>query len=80
MLDLLLWGGEFTIEKDGMRIMPFLNPMELSTSDHKYIAKIVVNELRIVADKTFVTFEVLKLFDENEQKIYTDNFIRPDIS
>lgn len=69
-------GQDVTIEKSGMRIMPFYNPMELSTSDHKYLGKVLVKELRIVKDKTFVIFEVLKLFFEEESRVYTKNFIR----
>ena len=32
----LVVGKKITIEKSGMRIMPFYNPLELSTSDHTY--------------------------------------------
>ena len=72
----LVVGKKITIEKSGMRIMPFYNPLELSTSDHTYLGKILVTELRIVKDKTYVTFEVLKLFSSEEQKTYTSNFIK----
>ena len=71
----LIEGQEVTIEKNGMRIMPFYKPIELSTEDHKYIGKILVKELRIIKDKTFVTFEILKLFSTEEQKVYSNNFI-----
>jgi hypothetical protein len=69
-------GKEITIEKSGVRIMPFYNPMGLSTSDHKYLGKVLVKELHIVKEKTYITFEVLKLFIENKQKVFTRNFIR----
>jgi len=68
-------GKSYTIKKPDMRIMPFNIPMELSTHDHQYLAKVVVKELRIVEEGTFVTFEVLKLFSPAESKVYTDNFI-----
>jgi hypothetical protein len=69
-------GKEFTIEKSGMRIMPFYNPMELSTADHIYLGKIIIKELRIIKDKTFITFEILKLFNEQEKETFTNNFIK----
>ena len=75
-IETLVEGQDVTIEKDGMRIMPFYNPMELSTSDHKYLGKVLVKELRMIRDKTFITFEVLKLFNPEEQRVYTENFIK----
>ncbi len=56
--------------------MPFLNPMEFSTNDHKYLGKLIVKELRITPKETFITFEVVKLFNEQESEVFTKNFIR----
>lgn len=72
----LIEGNSYTILKDGYRIMPFNMPMELSTHDHKYLAKVVVEELRTNSEGTFVTFRVIKLFSPEESKTFSDNFIR----
>ncbi len=67
---------EITIEKSGMRITPFYNPVELSTEEHVYIGKVLVTELKIVKDKTFITFTILKLFTKEESEVYSNNFIK----
>ncbi len=68
-------GKRYTIQKDDFRIMPFNIPMELSTHDHKYLAKVVVKELLINDKGTRATFKVLRIFSPEESKVYTDNFI-----
>ena len=68
-------GKTYTIQKPDFRIMPFNIPMELSTHDHQYLAKVKVKELKITTDGTQVAFEVLKIFSPEEAKVYTDNFI-----
>lgn len=69
-------GKMYTIQKPDFRIMPFNIPMELSTHDHKYVAKVVVKELKINDQGTQVTFKILKLFSPEESKVYTDNFTK----
>lgn len=69
-------GKTYIISKEGFRITPLLNPMELSTHDHKYLGKVVVNELRITPNETFITFHVVKLFSEQESEVFTRNFIK----
>jgi hypothetical protein len=68
-------GKNYTIQKQDFRIMPFNIPMELSTHDHKYLAKVVVKELLINDNGTRITFKVLKIFSPTESKVYTKNFI-----
>ena len=68
-------GKQYTIKKPDMRIMPFGIPMELSTHDHKYLAKVVVKELKITEEGTAVTFEIKKIFTKAESEVYTKNFI-----
>ncbi len=69
-------GEKYTIEKDAMRVMPVGIPMELSTHDHKYLAKVRVLELKIVPEKTYVTFEIIKVFSPEESKVFSDNFMK----
>jgi hypothetical protein len=74
--DKLTEGESYTIEKDGYRIMPLGIPMELSDHEHKYLAKVVVEEIKSVPGKSFVTFKVFKIFSENESQVFTENFIK----
>jgi hypothetical protein len=72
----LFEGNSYTITKSGYRITPLKMPMELSTHDHKYLGKVVVLNLNISEEITEITFKVLKLFSEEESRIFSDNFIR----
>ncbi len=72
----LVEGQVYTIEKDGYRIMPLGIPMELSDHEHNYLAKVVVEEVRSVPGRSFVTFKVIKLFSKKESKVFTENFIK----
>lgn len=69
-------GKSYTIQKEDFRIMPFNIPMELSTHDHKYLAKVVIKELLINKTGTRVTFKILKLFSDEESKVFTNNFTK----
>lgn len=71
----LIEGQKYTIEKDGYRIMPLGIPMELSDHNHKYLAKVIVEEIRSIPGQSFVTFKVLKLFSAEESKVFSDNFL-----
>jgi hypothetical protein len=72
----LIVGKTYTILKSGYRILPLLNPMEISTHDHKYLGKVTVTELRITPQETYITFVVNKLFNPQESEIFTRNFIK----
>ena len=67
---------EYTIRKDGFRILPFNIPMELADHQFEYLGKVKVTKLVVTSAGTDITFVVLKLFSLEEQKIYSDNFIR----
>jgi len=69
-------GKEYTIMKSGYRITPVGVPMELSDSNHKYLGKVVVLKLEITKEHTDITFKVLKLFNEKESKVFSENFLR----
>lgn len=69
-------GKKYTIKKDGYRIMPLGIPMELSDHNHKYLAKVIVEEIRSIPGKSFITFKVMKIFSAEESKMLSDNFIK----
>jgi len=71
-------GKQYTILKDSTRIYPFNAPMEIASDDNTYIGKGVVRELRLTREGTYVTFEVLKIFSEEESRVFTENFIHAD--
>jgi|GEM_PF-4921389 len=65
----------YTVTKPEIRITPIGLPMEVATSDHHYLGRIKVKELRITEASTDITFEVVMLFSEAVSKIYSDNYI-----
>lgn len=74
--DTLSEGSSYTIIKAGYRITPLKMPMELSTHDHKYLGKVVVLNLNISEEHTEITFKVLKLFTDEESRVFSNNFLR----
>lgn len=70
-------GSSYTIKKEGSRITPFLMPMEICTHDHIYLGKVKVTEIKITKGGTDITFEVVKLFSEEESQVFSTNFIKP---
>jgi len=69
-------GNSYTIKKSEIRMTPIGMPLELATSDYRYIGKIVVRKLVIEESGTEITFEVIKVFTEEESKVFSENFVR----
>lgn len=69
-------GKSFTIKKDGYRVIPLETALEVSTDDNHYLGKAKVIRLVITKEGTEITFEVLKLFSDEEAKVFDDNDIR----
>ncbi len=67
-------GNTYTVIKSGERIFPVNIPIDLSDSSYKFVAKVVVRKLTISTGKTELTIEVVKLFDDIESKVISDNF------
>lgn len=68
-------GKKYTVKKNGYRVVPFQVPMELADADFKYLGKAKVTRIVVESDYTEITFEVLKVFSEEESRVYTKNFI-----
>lgn len=73
----LVVGQEYSVHKDGYRIIPFNVPMELADENFLYLGKVKVIKIVVTTNGTDITFQVLKLFTPEEQKVYSQNFIKP---
>lgn len=71
-----LVGEEYTIHKDGYRIVPLDVPMEFADSNFNYLGRAKVTKIIVTLDSTDITFQVLKLFSPEEQKVYNANFVK----
>lgn len=71
-------GEGFNLIKEGERIYPLNIPFEFCDKDYRYIGKIMVNKISIEKNKTTLEGKVLKIFNEEEAKIFSDNFITLD--
>lgn len=70
-------GSEYKVIKSGSRFYPISMPVEFCDADYKYLGKVVVSKLEITKDETIVYFKIIKIFSEEESKVFTDNFIKP---
>ncbi len=68
---------EYEILKEGNRIYPFNIPLEFCDSNYKYLGKAVITKIELEKDETFLHFKVLKIFSEEESRVFTENFIKP---
>lgn len=74
-LNTLEVGKIYTIVKDKERLYPLNIAIEICNEAYEYYGKVAVRKLTLEAGKTELVIEALKIFDEAEKKIYTDNFI-----
>src|SRR6185503_8003475 len=69
-------GDTFSFEKEGERFTPLHKPIETCDENYKYIGKVVIRKLIIEKNKTTYEIEILKVFSEEESKIFSENFIK----
>lgn len=71
-------GDKVTIYKDGARLYPVGIAIEICDKNtYTYYGKIVVHKQTLKVDTTVLEIEVLKVFSEEEAKVFTENFIKP---
>lgn len=70
-------GQTYKLEKEGERLYPLNIPFEVCDEDYNYYGKIAVRKLSLEKNKTYLEFELLKVFSEQEAAVYTSNFIKP---
>lgn len=68
-------GKVYTVKKVGYRILPYQIPMELADANFKYLGKVKVVKILVEGDFTEITFEVLKVFSDEESLVYSQNYI-----
>lgn len=71
-------GEKYTVEKQGERLYPLNIPLDLCDEDYKYYGKVVIRKLSLEKGKTVLEFEVIKVFDQEESRVFSKNFIRVD--
>ena len=69
-------GKRYTVEKPGERLFPLNIPIDLSDDEYEFYAKVAIRKLILTKGKTELEFEVLKIFNENESKVITQNFAK----
>ena len=68
-------GFPFSVIKEGERLYPINIPFEFCDKDYHYLGKVVVTKLTIEKGKTTLEGKILKIFNTEEAKIFSDNFI-----
>ena len=68
-------GKKYSFSKAGHRLYQLNVPMDLRTSDWKFIARIVITEYTLGNEKTEGTFVVVKQFTEEETEIITKTYV-----
>ncbi len=68
-------GKKYRFCKEGHRLYQLNVPMDLRTSDWKFIARIVITEYTLGNEKTEGIFVVVKQFTDEEKKIITKTYI-----
>jgi hypothetical protein len=69
-------GKQYSITKDGYRVIPLGTALEISDDNNHYLGKGKVIKLTITSEGTEIVFEVLKLFSPEESKVFDANDIR----
>jgi hypothetical protein len=67
-------GKSYDVIKDGERIFPLNIPIDLCGEDYKFVAKVAVRKLILSKGETVLSFDVLKLFNDEESRVISDNF------
>lgn len=68
-------GKEYHFYKEGHRLYQIKVPMDLRTSDWKFICRIIVKEYTIGEGRTEGTYIPVKLFSEEDKKIITKAYV-----
>lgn len=69
-------GAKYRVEKQGERLYPLNIPIDICDEDYKYYGKVVVRKLSLERGKTVLDFEVVKVFDEEESRVFSKSFIK----
>lgn len=67
----------FSVTKQGSRLFPIEIPLEFCDSDYRYLGKAKITKATVQKESTELEFTVLKIFSDDESRVYTSNFIKP---
>jgi len=71
----LILGKEYRFRKEGHRLYQINVPMDLRTSDWKFLGRIIITEYTVGKNRTEGTFVLVKEFSETEKEIITKCFV-----
>jgi len=71
----LVLGKKYKFKKEGHRLYQIKVPMDLRTTNWKFIARVVVIEYTLGNDKTEGTFVPVKLFSEKDRETITQTYV-----
>lgn len=75
-VDSIKEGNTMQVEKSGEHLYLLYNPIELCDSNYRYLGKIIVRRLTLEKNKTLADIEIIKLFSEEESRVFTQAFIK----
>ena len=75
-LDKIKVGDKYTFEKQGERLYPLNIAIEICSDKYIYYGKVAIRKLTLQKGKTILEIEILKVFNEQESQIFSNNFIK----
>lgn len=66
----------YKVEKQGERLYPLNIPTDICDENYRYYGKVMIRKLSLEKGKTVLEFEVVKVFDQEESRVFSKNFIR----
>lgn len=71
----LILGKKYRFNKKGHRLYQINVPMDLRTTDWRFIGRIIITEITIGNEETQGTFILVKEFSESEKEIITNAYV-----
>lgn len=71
----LVLGKEYSFFKDGHRLYQINVPMDLRTSDWKFLGRIIVTEFTVGKNRTEGKFILVKEFSDEDKKAITKSYV-----
>ncbi len=68
-------GKEYPFRKDGHRLYQINVPMDLRTSDWKFLGRVIITEYTVGKGRTEGTFILVKTFSEAEREVITKTYV-----
>lgn len=69
-------GEKYGVIKTGERLYPINIPVDICDEKYVYYGKVVIRKLTLEKNKTHLEIEILKVYNKEESRIFTRNFIK----